>query len=692
MAPKGREVGIRLSVKDAEVAKRALEAFGKDGQAALKRIEGAGRPASVSLHALNAASGSAKAAIGGFVSGAIAGLVPMLSLSAAISGTRAALEKFGAIADKSKSAGLDPEFFQGVAHAAKLAGVEVDATAAALGLFAQNSGLAAEGRGKMVKALKDLNPELLRNIQLATTQEQRVRLAADAINAATSAAEKAALTNALFGNRDMAAAFEGGAAALDSAIAKARDLGLIVDRDVIARADELGDAFDTAAEIVDNNLKQALINLAPGLANFAGWVAIISGNIRDMVDATKALEDRSSATLNNQLRDLGKADVDLENRAIGVQGRLNNPSFLDQLNRGALEAELAKIKAEREANQAAQKAILGQLETRTPVEPVVPLNTDLPPSDEAKAALKEAEALVKRLQTAAEEYAATVADLDQKQAAGLITQETHNRGVAEAALKFAQAADTTDQYAQALARLDDAKARGIITEKQYTDAVESLTKQRLIAQNDWVAGIQLGLQQIQSGADEVTNDVAQAVSGWAESLGEQIGEVFRTGKFSWQDLVKTMLADIAKLATQQFITRPLAGLLGNIFGGLLGGGGGGLTPQPVTNIGFGTYGSYDTGGWTGDGSPSDPAGMVHRKEFVVKAGPASRYRDTLEAMNSGRSMGFGAGNFTLAPTYNVDGSGLSPAQLLAVLDQHSSMLLDRVSSIVKRDVKNGVFA
>ena len=36
MAPKSREVGIRLSVKDKEIAERALKQFGKEGQAALR--------------------------------------------------------------------------------------------------------------------------------------------------------------------------------------------------------------------------------------------------------------------------------------------------------------------------------------------------------------------------------------------------------------------------------------------------------------------------------------------------------------------------------------------------------------------------------------------------------------------------------------------------------------------------------
>jgi lambda family phage tail tape measure protein len=692
MATKNREVGIRLSVKDAEVAKRALEAFGKDGQAALKRIENSAKPASVSLHALNAATSGVKGALMGFAST----VLPMLTLAGAIHQARAAMERFGQINDQARATGLDVEYFQGLAYAAKLEGVEVDALSGSLETYAKNSGLAAEGKGKMVSNLKVLNPELLRNIQLATTQEQRVRLAADAINAAVTASDKAALATTLFGDQGtkLVAVFDAGAAAIDQTIEKARQLGIVVDRETIEKADELGDRFDTAAMIVDLRLKQAFINLGPMIVWSVERAADLAKYLSDAAEDLAALSrgDFSGAfeTAGDRYRRLRSEILNEQTAQVTDQG------LGIEYGAGGIHEAFMGLGVGR-TNDVGAGARYGDIEDLFKVSgrsapPPMPGSTDipsLPTSDEAKAAIKEAEALIKRLRTASEEYAATMADLAKKQADGLITQETYNRAAGEAALKFAQAADSSSEYADALARLDDAKAKGIITEKQYTDAVESLTKRRLIAQNDWVAGVQLGLQQIQSGAREVTSDVAQAIGGWAESLGEQIGAVFRTGKLNWQDLVKTMLADIAKLATQQFITRPLAGLLGNIFGGMFGGGG--LTPQPVTNIGFGSYGSFDTGGWTGDGNPSDPAGMVHRREFVVKAGPASRYRQALEAMNSGQSFGFGGGSFTLAPTYNVDGSGLSPGQLLAVLDQHSSMLLDRVSSIVKRDVKNGVF-
>ncbi len=59
-----------------------------------------------------------------------------------------------------------------------------------------------------------------------------------------------------------------------------------------------------------------------------------------------------------------------------------------------------------------------------------------------------------------------------------------------------------------------------------------------------------------------------------------------------------------------------------------------------------TLRGYDTGGWTGDGSRREIAGVTHGQEFVVKAGPASQYRGALEAMNAGLPL---RGVVTAAP-------------------------------------------
>ena len=45
---------------------------------------------------------------------------------------------------------------------------------------------------------------------------------------------------------------------------------------------------------------------------------------------------------------------------------------------------------------------------------------------------------------------------------------------------------------------------------------------------------------------------------------------------------------------------------------------------------------FADGGWTGKGGKYEPAGVVHREEFVVKKGPAEKFRPMLEQMNRGR--------------------------------------------------------
>lgn len=54
---------------------------------------------------------------------------------------------------------------------------------------------------------------------------------------------------------------------------------------------------------------------------------------------------------------------------------------------------------------------------------------------------------------------------------------------------------------------------------------------------------------------------------------------------------------------------------------------------------------FDGGGFTGQGGRLEPAGVVHREEFVVRAPFARRFRPALEAMNEGRLPGFAGGGF-----------------------------------------------
>ena len=75
------------------------------------------------------------------------------------------------------------------------------------------------------------------------------------------------------------------------------------------------------------------------------------------------------------------------------------------------------------------------------------------------------------------------------------------------------------------------------------------------------------------------SDFAKDSQDWGSQIGDAMVRSFsaatdavenfvRNGKLSVSDLVTSMLADFAKLAAQQFITKPLAGLLGSTLSGL----------------------------------------------------------------------------------------------------------------------------
>lgn len=355
-----------------------------------------------------------KALSGNLVSSAIAAGVAFFSLGAILGKTKQALDEFGDIADKSAQSGLDPEFFQEISYGAGLAGVSMDELSSSLNTFSKNAGLAVVGKGKMVQALQKLNPALLESIRNAKSQEERVRLAADAIDAAKSASEKAAIATTLFGNAGgkLVPVFDGGAAAIDRMAARAQALGIVVDRDLIARADELGDQIETATKIIDIQFSQALVNLAPVLIRTADLAADVADRIRRIVDYMSDLENKSTRGLQEQLSQISSDRLDIENKILEAQSAqrqeaeklsatANSLGFADSKNPAlpggdidALKAQSAELKKQEQSieniltlrNQAAADAKAAAANKSDTTDTVLPPITPAGSSSRDKAA------------------------------------------------------------------------------------------------------------------------------------------------------------------------------------------------------------------------------------------------------------------------------------------------------------------
>ena len=321
-------------------------------------------------------------AFAGFARGAVLALAPTLSLAAALNGAKTALKEFGDISDNAKAAGIDSEFFQSLAYQAQQGGIEIDALSGALATFAKNSGLAVEGRGRMVTALKALDIGLLENIRNATTQEARIKLVADALANTTDASKKAAIATAAFGDAGLKLAdvFKGGADEIERMQVRAKEMGLIVDRELIDRAETLGDEFDTTTKIVHLQLMQALVDLGPVLVWLTGLAGGLAEQIGGAVDNLKPLAEQRRSTIEGSL-----AGIDLRQNDV-------NPAMtagLSQADADALRKPLLD-----ELKRRAMADLTRQLTASKP-----PSSSDLPTLDEidtrneaAKAALKQAEA------------------------------------------------------------------------------------------------------------------------------------------------------------------------------------------------------------------------------------------------------------------------------------------------------------
>jgi hypothetical protein len=388
-----------------------------------------------------------------FAGGFVAPLAGVLTLTAAIGKMKAGLEEFGDISDAAKASGLDSEFLQGLRHAASLGGVSFEQLSASLAGFNRASGQAEAGTGRMATALAKLNPALLANLNAAKSQEERVRLAADAINAAGSASEKAALSVALFGDSGtkLVDVFNGGAEAIDAAMKKARELNLVISRDLIARADEMGDEFDTATKVLDLQFKAALVDLAPILTGTASLIGGVVSAVRGLIEQFSALDARSTSSLEDRLAQIKELQA-----SVGTDITLPSGEIVPQ-NPMAVSiggADTAKLEEERK-----------QIEAILTLRKALEVPPPRPPDDgsggynaAAQATIDKAQAVLDALKFEEAQLGRTAeqqAIYNNLKSAGVTAQSAFGQQIAEATIRLESQKSAIEANEAAMAEFSD---------------------------------------------------------------------------------------------------------------------------------------------------------------------------------------------------------------------------------------------
>lgn len=217
------------------------------------------------------------------------------------------------ISDAAKRIGIGTDALQEWRYVAKQAGEDANAADRALESFAKKLSQATAGTSKEAAkafSLIQIGPEQLKSFK---STEEALDTVVDRIKGLKSEAERAAVAEAL-GLGSLSAALRDSAVDVASLRDEARQLGIVMDQEMIKRASEAQGQLDTLAQVIDVNLKSAFIDLAPVILTAISLVAELARTLADAMDAWRDLENKTSRGIRREDQQLAEEQAALISR------------------------------------------------------------------------------------------------------------------------------------------------------------------------------------------------------------------------------------------------------------------------------------------------------------------------------------------------------------------------------------------
>lgn len=229
----------------------------------------------------------------------------------------------------------------------------------------------------------------------------------------------------------------------------------------------------------------------------------------------------------------------------------------------------------------------------------------------------------------------------------------NRRSQAELAAGGTLTAAVAKQYDEQLAIITEFESKSLASYKDYTN-------KKLAVDNDWSKGATEALQNYIDHANNAyqrANEIfTNTLNGFDDALTDTL--LGKGGKDTWLKLGEDIGRQIVKGMVQKNVTAPLADYLqqaisgagsgGGGFGGFLGGLFGSSSKSTDVLGDFISSRGFASGGFTGMGNPNEPAGIVHKGEWVI---PAKQVRDI--GVDNLRN---GVGGFNQNLTVNIVGT------------------------------------
>ncbi|MBY3772099.1 phage tail tape measure protein [Escherichia coli] len=237
--------------------------------------------------------------------------------------------------------------------------------------------------------------------------------------------------------------------------------------------------------------------------------------------------------------------------------------------------------------------------------------------------------------------------------------------------ELVQQADKFAQQQRAKRAAIDAKSRGLTDRQAAREATEQRLKEQYgdnpLALNNvmseqkktwaaedqlrgsWMAGLKSGWSEWEESATDSMSQVKSAATQTFDGIAQNMAAMLTGSEQNWRSFTRSVLSMLTEILLKQAMVG-IVGSIGSAIGGDVGGGAsasGGTAIQAAA-----AKFHFATGGFTGTGGKYEPAGIVHRGEFVFTKEATSR----IGVGNLYRLMrGYATGGY-------VGGAG-SPAQM-----------------------------
>ena len=200
----------------------------------------------------------------------------------------------------------------------------------------------------------------------------------------------------------------------------------------------------------------------------------------------------------------------------------------------------------------------------------------------------------------------------------------------------------------------------VMSEQKKTWAAEDLLR------GNWMAGLKSGWSEWEESATDSMSQVKSAATQTFDGIAQNMAAMLTGSEQNWRSFTRSVLS----MMTEILLKQAMVGIVGSIGSAIGGATGGGASASGGTAIqAAAAKFHFATGGFTGTGGKYEPAGIVHRGEFVFTKEATSR----IGVGNLYRLMrGYATGGYVGTPGSMAD----SRSQASGTFEQNNHVVIN----------------